>query len=90
MRSSPSARTTHRGRIKVRTHPLRQVLAEVERGHRGNEAYRAGFARMLADDAERVSRPPLLGIPSWPGVGPRLWHRYAGGNFTVERHWLSS
>ncbi|MCQ1582412.1 hypothetical protein [Streptomyces parvus] len=85
-----SARTTHRGRIEVRTHPLRQVLADVERGHRGNEAYRAGFARMLADDAERAGRPPLPapGIPAWPGVGPLLWHRYAGDDMVVERHWL--
>ncbi|MFD7618582.1 hypothetical protein [Streptomyces sp. NPDC059802] len=83
-----SARTTHRGRIEVRAHPLRQVLADVERGHRGSEEYRAGFARMLADDAARGGRPPLSGIPAWPGVGPRLWHRYAGDSFTVERHWL--
>ncbi|MFD7957286.1 hypothetical protein ACFV4X_27835 [Streptomyces ardesiacus] len=70
-------RTSHRGRIEVRTHPLRQILADVERGHRGNEEYRAGFARLLADDAARAGRPPLpaSGIPAWPGVGPRLWHR---------------
>ncbi|MDT9681050.1 hypothetical protein RND61_03000 [Streptomyces sp. TRM76323] len=45
---------------------------------------------MLADDAARTGRPPLPapGIPAWPGVGPRLWHRYAGDSFIVERHWL--
>ncbi|MFH8260471.1 hypothetical protein [Streptomyces roseolus] len=82
--------TTHRGRIEVRTHPLRQILADVERGHRGNEEYRAGFVRLLADDAERAGRPPLPapGLPAWPGVGPLLWHRCTGGNMVVERHWL--
>ncbi|MGC5266725.1 hypothetical protein ACPXCO_37560 [Streptomyces cyaneofuscatus] len=83
-----SAHTTHRGRIEVRTHPLRQVLADVERGHRGNEEYRSSFARILADDAERAGRPPLPEIPAWPGVGPQLWHRYAGDDMVVERHWL--
>ncbi|WP_394426344.1 hypothetical protein [Streptomyces sp. SGAir0957] len=85
-----SARTTHRGRIEVRTHPLRQILADVERGHRGNEEYRASLARLLADDALRAGRPPLSapGIPAWVGVGPLLWHRYLGGDPVVERHWL--
>jgi hypothetical protein len=84
------ASTTHRGRIEVRTHPLRQVLADVERGHRGNEEYRAGFARLLADDALRAGRPllPAPGIPAWPGVGPLLWHRWKEGAPVVERHWL--
>jgi hypothetical protein len=38
----------------VHTHPLRQVLADVERGHRGSEEYRANFARLLADDDARA------------------------------------
>ncbi|MFF2864808.1 hypothetical protein ACFVSX_33605 [Streptomyces rubiginosohelvolus] len=82
--------TTQRGRIEVRTHPLRQILADVERGHRGNEEYRASLARLLADDAERSGRPPLPapGLPAWPGVGPRLWHSYTGDDIVVERHWL--
>ncbi|WP_274036225.1 hypothetical protein [Streptomyces sp. MMBL 11-1] len=65
--------TTHRGRIEVRTHPLRQVLADVERGHHGNEEHRANFARLLADNAEQAGRPPLPapGLPAWPGIGPR-------------------
>ncbi|MFI1189632.1 hypothetical protein [Streptomyces californicus] len=81
---------TQRGRIEVRTHPLRQILADVERGHRGSEEYRASLARLLADDAERSGRPPLPapGLPAWVGVGPRLWHSYAGDAMVVERHWL--
>jgi hypothetical protein len=84
------ARTTHRGRIEVRAHPLRQVLADVERGYRGSEEHRASFARLLADDAARAGRPPLPapGIPAWAGVGPLLWQRYQGGDPVVERHWL--
>ncbi|MFF8786687.1 hypothetical protein [Streptomyces sp. NPDC015125] len=81
-----SARTAHRGRIEVRTHPLRQVLADVDRGHRGSEEYRAGLARLLADDAVQAGRPPLPvpGIPAWPGVGPLLWHRWQQGRPVVE------
>jgi hypothetical protein len=84
------ARTTHRGRIEVRSYPLRQVLADVEQGYRGGEEYRANFARLVADAAARASRPPLPapGIPAWAGVGPLLWHRYQGGDPVVERHWL--
>ncbi|WNI19986.1 hypothetical protein [Actinacidiphila sp. ITFR-21] len=85
------ARTSHRGRIEMRTHPLLQVLADVEHGYRGNEEYRANLARLLADDAARGGRPPLPapGIPAWVGVGPLLWHRYQGGDPVVERHWLA-
>ncbi|MEO3976949.1 hypothetical protein [Streptomyces sp. CAU 1734] len=84
------ASTTHRGRIEVRTHPLRQSLADVERGHRGNEEYRAGFARILAHDALQTGRTPLPApdIPAWPGVGPLLWQRDQGGDMVVERYWL--
>ncbi|MFD7919748.1 hypothetical protein ACFV3R_11030 [Streptomyces sp. NPDC059740] len=84
------ARTTHRGRIEVRSYPLRQVLADVEQGYRGSEEHRANFARLLASDAVRAGRPPLPppGIPAWAGVGPVLWHRYLGGDPVVERHWL--
>ncbi|WP_331746147.1 hypothetical protein OG923_34670 (plasmid) [Streptomyces halstedii] len=82
--------TTHRGRIEVRTHPLRQILADVERGHRGNDEHRASLARMLADDAQQTGRPPLPapGLPPWVG-GPLLWHRCTGGDMVVERHWLA-
>ncbi|MFI1312513.1 hypothetical protein ACH4TS_20565 [Streptomyces albidoflavus] len=85
-----SQQTTHRGRIGVRTHPLRQVLAVVERGYRGDEEYRNSFARLLAHDAERAGRPPLPapGLPAWVGVGPLLWHSCTGGDMVVERHWL--
>ncbi|MEU4090124.1 hypothetical protein [Streptomyces aureus] len=69
------ARTTHRGRIEVRSHPLRQILADVEPGHRGSDEHRANFARMLAANGAQA------GIPAWAGVGPLLWHR------TLERHW---
>ncbi|MFC8704898.1 hypothetical protein ACFUIV_22305 [Streptomyces anulatus] len=80
--------TTHRGRIEVRTHPLRKVLADVERGHRGNEEDRASFARLLADDAEQAGRTALPGpgLPAWPGVGPRLWHRLWEAAPAAERH----
>ena len=87
---TPTPRTTHRGLIEVRTHPLRQVVADIERGHRGNEAYRTGFARIVADDAPQAGRQPLPapGLPAWPGVGPLRWHRYLGDTPVVERHWL--
>lgn len=83
-------RTTHRGRVEVRTHPLRQILSDVERGHRGNEDYRTSLAQLLAADAERAGRPPLPapGLPAWVGVGPLLWHRYTGDDMVVEQHWL--
>lgn len=85
-----NSRTSHRGRIEVRIHPLRQILADVERGHRGNEEHRSRLARILADDAERSGRPPLPapGLPAWMGVGPLLWHQYTGGDMVVERHRL--
>ncbi|MFD6469640.1 hypothetical protein [Streptomyces goshikiensis] len=84
------SRTIHRGRIEVLADPLRQVLADVERGHRGNEEYRVGFARLLADDAERVGKPPLPApcLPAWPGVGPLLWHRSTENDMAVKQHWL--
>ncbi|WP_019061605.1 hypothetical protein [Streptomyces prunicolor] len=71
------ARTTHRGRITIRAYPLRLVLADVERGYRGDETHRAGLARLLADEAARHGLPPLPapGIPEWGGVGPRLRNR---------------
>ncbi|MFJ1662192.1 hypothetical protein [Streptomyces anthocyanicus] len=80
--------TTHRGRIEVRAHPLRQILADVERGHRGNEEHRVNFARLLACDAEQAGRTPLPapGLPAWPGVGPRLWHRRRETAPTAEPH----
>ncbi|MET9921595.1 hypothetical protein ABZZ04_31635 [Streptomyces sp. NPDC006435] len=37
----------------------RQVLADVERGHRGDEDYRTGPARLLADKLLRAGRQPL-------------------------------
>jgi hypothetical protein len=85
------ARTTHRGRIEVRAYPLRQVLHDVEHGHRGSEQLRANLARLLADDAARAGRRPLPspGIPAWVGVGPLLWRRYLHDGPVVERRWLT-
>lgn len=70
-------RTTHRGRIQIHSYPLRFVLADVERGYRGDESHRAALARFLADDAARCGQPPLPapGVPAWVGVGPRLRNR---------------
>jgi hypothetical protein len=71
-------RLTHRGRIEIRTHPLRPVLADVEHRYRGDETTRANLARALAADAARHGLPPLPapGIPRWIGVGPRLLHQH--------------
>ncbi|MGA5264799.1 hypothetical protein ACPCI0_31850 [Streptomyces griseoincarnatus] len=70
-------RLTHRGRIEIRTHPLRPVLADVEAGYRGDETARAGLARALAAESARLGLSPLPapGIPRWAGVGPRLHRR---------------
>lgn len=70
-------RLTHRGRIEIRTHPLRPVLADVEAGYRGDETARAGLARALAAEAARLGLPPLPapGMPRWAGVGPRLYRQ---------------
>lgn len=75
------SRTAHHGQTVIRTYRLRPVLADVEAGHRGSENLRANLARLLAADAARDGRPPLPapGIPSWVGVGPRLWHGHHHG-----------
>ncbi|MFI9176323.1 hypothetical protein [Streptomyces lincolnensis] len=78
-------RIIHRGRIDIRTHPLRRVLTDVEQGYRGDETLRTNLVHALAAEAARCNLPPLAAPPA-----PAVRTRPSGDNCRpLPRSWRS-
>ncbi|MFF4385571.1 hypothetical protein ACFY0G_02075 [Streptomyces sp. NPDC001552] len=62
----------HRGRIVIRAHPLRPVLADVKAGVRCPHDRRAGLRQLIVTAAGLSGQVPHTHMPRWFGVGPVL------------------
>ncbi|WP_327385014.1 hypothetical protein [Streptomyces sp. NBC_01207] len=66
---------SHRGRIAVKAHPLRPLLADIQAGTRAEDGVRDYLQRALDLAAEQAGRRPRGRAPRWIGVGPALVNR---------------
>lgn len=64
-----------RGRIVIKAHPLRPILADVQAGARAEDGLREAVLRCLRIAAQEAGRAPRATAPRWLGVGPVLTAR---------------